>query len=332
MTSSSVKATVVIPNWNGLRWLEGCLESLRDQDYRDFEVILVDDASTDRSVEYVQEHYPEVHVIRRTEQGGFARTVNEGIRAASGEYVVLLNTDTLPDPSWLGELVRTMDRMPPGVGSLASSMRQMDAPELFDSAGDILTWYGQALKRGNDKQVSGSDCSGEILAACAGAALYRRDFLRATGGFDEEFTSYLEDIDLGLRGRLLGYSSRFAQAAVVLHKGHGSALPNRTYVRLVTRNRLMLLGKNIPLSLLVRHLPQLVLGQLVLFIQYRRPIASIHGYLSLVLEIPHVLRARRRILAARVLSDHEIDSLLVSSPEGIALPRWLIRGAGRNVP
>jgi GT2 family glycosyltransferase len=327
MTFFMVKATVVIPNWNGRHWLKGCFEALKDQDFDDFEVLMVDDASTDGSVGYVQDHYPEVNVIRRTEQGGFAKTVNEGIRAASGEYIALLNNDTLPSPSWLGELVRTMDRMPPGVGSLASSMRQMDDPERFDSAGDILTWYGQALKRGNNRPVSECDCSGEILAACAGAALYRREFLDATGGFDEEFGSYLEDVDLGLRGRLSGYGCRFAPTAVVLHKGHGSALPNRAYIRFVTRNRLMLFGKNIPLRLLVRHLPRLLVGQLVLFIQYRRPIASIRGYLSLIPELPHVIQERRRILAARQLSDREIDTLLVLSPEGIAVPHWLVRGA-----
>ena len=286
MTSFLVKATVVIPNWNGQHWLKGCFEALKDQDYHDFEVILVDDASTDGSVKVRAGPLPEVKVIRRSKQGGFAKTVNEGIRAASGEYVVLLNTDTLPSPSWLGELVRTMDRMPPGVGSLASSMRQMDDPGRFDSAGDILTWYGQALKRGNNRPVSECDCSGEILAACAGAALYRREFLDATGGFDEEFVSYLEDVDLGLRGRLSGYGCTFVPTAVILHKGHGSALPNRAYIRLVTRNRLMLFGKNIPLRLLVCYLPQLLIGQLVLFIQYRRPISSITGYLSLIRELP----------------------------------------------
>jgi GT2 family glycosyltransferase len=332
MTFFMVKATVVIPNWNGQHWLKGCFEALKDQDFHDFEVLMIDDASTDGSVAYVQDCYPEVKVIRRMKQGGFAKTVNEGIRAASGKYVVLLNTDTIPSPSWLGELVRTMDRMPPGVGSLASSMRQMDDPERFDSAGDILTWYGQALKRGNNRPVWECDCSGEILAACAGAALYRREFLDATGGFDEEFGSYLEDVDLGLRGRVLGYVCRFAPAAVVLHKGHGSALPNRSYVSLVTRNRLMLFGKNIPLRLLVRHVPQLLIGQMVLFIQYRRPFTSIAGYLSLIPELPHVMRERRRILAARNLSDREIDSLLDLSPEGIAVPHWLVRSAGGSSP
>jgi GT2 family glycosyltransferase len=313
---------VVIPSWNGRQWLKGCLDALRAQDFRDFEVLLVDDASTDGSAGYVKAHFPEVNIVQKTRREGFAKTANAGVKASSGEYVVLLNTDTRPTRSWLGELVRTMDGSPPEVGSLASCMVQMDNPHLIDSAGDILTWYGQALKRGNRKPVSGCDCTGGILSACAGAALYRREFLQETGGFDGEFGSYLEDIDLGLRGRLSGYTCTYVPSATVLHKGHGSGIPHRDYIRLVTRNRLMLFWKNIPLRLLVRHLHHLLAGQLALFVQYRSPFDSIAGYLSVVPRIPHIVRERRRILAARTLSDSEIDALLEMSREGISLPGW----------
>ncbi len=326
MNSSGVKASVVIPNWNGRHWLKGCLDALRAQEYRSFEVLLVDDASSDGSVEYVQAQYPEVTIIKRAVQGGFAKTANTGINASSGEYVVLLNNDTLPSPSWLGELIRSMDRSPPTVGSLASCMLRMDDPQLIDTTGDLLTWYGQALKRGHDQPVPGCDCSSEILSACAGAALYRRAFLETAGVFDEEFGSYLEDLDLGLRGRLSGYTCSYASSATVLHQGHGAGTPHGKYVRLVTRNRLLLFGKNIPLALIIRHLNHLFIGQLALFIQYRHPVDSIIGYLSLVPQVPRMIRERHRILAIRKLSDREIDKLLLLSPEGISLPKWFTRG------
>jgi len=198
----------------------------------------------------------------------------------------------------------------------------MDDPELIDSAGDVLTWYGQVLKRGNKRPVDELDCAGEILSACAGAALYRHDLLQDVGGFDEEFSSYIEDIDLGLRGRLSGYTCVYVPNAEVLHKGHGSNIPPRKYVRLVTRNRLMLLGKNIPLRLLVRHLHHIFIGQLVLSIQYGRPVDSIIGYLSLIPRIPYVIRERRRILTGKMLTEKDIDGLLLLSPEGISLPGW----------
>jgi len=332
MPSSSVKVSVIIPNWNGDIWLDGCLDALESQDYRDFEVIVVDDASTDGSVDHLKERSPPVRLLQLAEHLGFARAVNAGIEASSGEYVVLLNNDTLPSTSFIRDLVAAMDSMPSDVGSLASRMLSMDNAMLIDDAGDIFTWYGHALKRGHGRPAVEFEENDEILSSCAGAALYRREFLDASGGFDERFVSYLEDIDLGLRGRLLGYRCVFVANATVMHKGHGSNLPTGDYVRFMTRNRLMVLGKNIPFTLLVRHFHHLLIGQLALVIQYRRPFDSIIGYLSFLRQISHVLRERRRILALSRLSVQEIDQLLDRSPDGVSLPGWILcRLGGKDI-
>jgi GT2 family glycosyltransferase len=323
MTFSNSDVTVIIPNWNGLYWLKNCLDSLKSQDYSNFEIILVDDASTDGSPEYAEKHYPDVTILRRTRRGGFARTVNDGIAIASGDYVILLNNDTVASRSLIGNLVNTIEAMPSDIGSLACSMRIMDDPALMDDAGDILTWYGQALKRGHGKPAVDYPSREDIFSACAGAALYRRTYLNSTGGFDERLVSYLEDLDLGLRGRLLGYRCIFVPDAVILHKGHGSSLPSREYVRLMTRNRLLVLAKNIPVPLLVRHLPALLIGQLAFFIQYRHPWNSMMGYVSLLPEIPHIMRERQRILTKRALTNEEIDRMIINSPVGISVPKWL---------
>lgn len=330
MPSSSVKVSVIIPNWNGGKWLVGCLNALKSQDYRDFEVLVVDDASTDGSCDHLEERFPGVRVLRLAEHHGFARAVNAGIMATSGDYVVLLNNDTLPSTLFIRNLVLAMDTLPPDVGCLASCMRSMDNPMLLDDAGDIFTWYGHAQKRGHSKPVAEFKETGEILSVCAGAALYRRVFLNDVGGFDEKFVSYLEDLDLGLRGRLLGYRYKFVADADVLHKGHGSNLPTGYYIRFMTRNRLMLICKNIPFSLLVRHFHHILIGQLDLFIQYRHPIDSGIGYLSFLRQIPHVLHERRRILAASVLSDQEIERLLDPSQEGLCLPGWMLKWMRRG--
>ncbi|MCJ7446022.1 MAG: glycosyltransferase family 2 protein [Methanotrichaceae archaeon] len=330
MPSLSVKVTVIIPNWNGGNWLDDCLNALKSQDFSGFEVLVVDDASTDGSSDHLEERFPGVRVLRLTEHHGFAKTVNAGVMVTSGDYVVLLNNDTVPSISFIRNLVHAMDTMPPEVGSLASCMRSMDNPMLLDDTGDIFTWYGHALKRGHGRTVIEFKRENEILSACAGAALYRRVFLNEVGGFDEKFVSYLEDLDLGLRGRLLGYKCMFVASADVLHKGHGSNLALRDYIRFVTRNRLMLIGKNIPRSLLVRHFHHLLIGQLALFIQYRHPFDSVMGYLSFLRQIPHVLHERHRILAAKILSDQEIDRLLDPSPEGVYLPRWILERMRRG--
>lgn len=323
MTGSTSKVSIIVPNWNGLQWLDKCLSSLKTQDYGDSEIILVDDASTDGSTDYVEKNFPEVTIIKRRKRGGFVKAVNDGIAVASGEYIVLLNNDTAASSSFVRTLAGAMDTSPPDVGCLAGSMRKMSAPLLVDDAGDMLTWYGQALKTGHGNPTGDYTKQRDILSACAGAALYRRSFLDITGGFDERFVSYLEDVDLGLRGRLFGYRCIFVPDAEVLHKGHGSALPSGDYVRLITRNRLILFGKNIPFSLLMRHLDHLLVGQLTVFFQYRHPLASLIGYTSFLPEIPHVIRERHRILGRKTLKDEEIDKLLINSLEGICLPKWL---------
>lgn len=324
MPGLSVKISVIIPNWNGGDWLDGCLNALKSQDFKDFEILVVDDASADGSMDNLEERFPGVRVLRLTEHHGFAKAVNAGIIATSGNYVVLLNNDTLPSISFIRSLAQAMDMMPSDVGCLASCMRSMDKPTLLDDTGDIFTWYGHALKRGHGVPVVEFKGDNEILSACAGAALYRREFLNNAGAFDEKFVSYLEDLDLGLRGQLLGYKCMFVSSADVLHKGHGSNLPSGDYIRFMTRNRLMLIGKNIPFSLLVRHFHHLLIGQLALFIQYHHPLDSVIGYLSFLHQIPHVLRERRRILGATMLSDQEIDRLLDPSPDGVCLPKWIL--------
>jgi GT2 family glycosyltransferase len=323
MTSSTYKVTVVIPNWNGRHWLEGCLEALKVQDFHDFGIVIVDDASTDDSVEYVEKEFPGVKVIRQHQRRGFAKSANAGITAASGDYVLLLNNDTIPAVSFIRNLVNSMDSMPPEVGSLASCMLCMDNPTLIDDTGDILTWYGQALKRGHGKPATDFTENCEVFSACAGAALYRRSFLNETGGFDEKFVNYLEDVDLGFRGRISGYRCWFVAGAEVMHKGHGSNISKNNYVRYITRNRLLLIGKNIPLSLVFRHLHHLMLGQIALFIQYKRPIDSIIGYITFFPLIPHMLRKKHRITSKRTIENKEIEQLLLLSHEGISLPEWL---------
>ncbi len=271
MNYSSVKVTVVIPNWNGRKWLGECLSALKLQSYPNFETIVVDDASTDGSTDFIGKLDLRIKVIRLYAHKGFAGAVNAGIKASSGEYILLLNNDTLPSVSFIQNLVHAMDNIPPDVGSLASCMQTMDNPMLIDDAGDLLTWFGQALKRGHGRPVSEYRQRGEVLSPCAGAALYRKTYLQNTGGFDEEFVSYLEDLDLGLRGRLMGYRCFFIPNAIVLHKSHGSDLPKKTYIRLVTRNSLMLIGKIFPFPLLIGDIQHIAIGQVALFIQHRSP-------------------------------------------------------------
>jgi GT2 family glycosyltransferase len=303
---------VVIPNWNTQRWLAGCLDGLRAQHYQDFQIILVDNGSTDNSVAFVRQHYPEVHILSFAKNRGFAAAVNAGIQQAHSEYVALLNVDTVPRPNWLASLVETIGQSPPEVGCLASKMLTLDNPGLIDDAGNTFSWYGSARKRGSGQPAEAYGQVEEIFSACAGAAFYRRAFLEEVGGFDEHFGSYLEDIDLGLRGRLLGYRYVYVPGAVVLHKIHGAGLARSRYVYLVTRNRLAMLAKNIPLGLLFKHGRTLLYGQLYFFLVYKRPLHSLAGIISFLSTLPRLVRQRRTIQKRKKISNQALEAMLAN--------------------
>jgi GT2 family glycosyltransferase len=304
------KVAIIIPNWNTRRWLPGCLDGLRAQHFRDFQMILVDNGSTDDSVTYVQQHYPEVVIICFAENRGFAAAVNAGIKRADSEYIVLLNPDTLPQPDWLAHLVKQIEESPVEVAGLSSKMLSLSEPGLMDDAGDTFSWYGSARKRGAGQPAENYTEVVEVFSPCAGAALYRRSFLEEVGEFDEGFGSYLEDVDLGLRGRLLGYRYLYAAEAQILHKSHGAGIGRSRYVFLMTRNRLCLLVKNIPLALLVKHGLQLIYGQFYFFLVYKRPFHSLAGIFSFFIHLPRVLQQRQAIQERKRISNKALEAML----------------------
>src|SRR5262249_4768052 len=154
-------------------------------------------------VPFIRENFPQVQIISLPAHSGFAKAANAGIEKCVTPYVALLNVDTQVYPDWLSSLVAKLDEAPPDVAAINSQMLRMDYPERIDDAGDELSWYGAATKRGHGQLARQYDAEQEIFSPCAGATLYRRDFLIRVGGFDTDFFAYLEDVDLGLRGRLL---------------------------------------------------------------------------------------------------------------------------------
>jgi len=306
----SKRVTIVIPNRNTRRWLPGCLDGLKSQTFQDFRVVLVDNGSTDDSVAFVTATYPEVEIFHATQRRGFAPTVNQGIREAHSEYIVLLNVDTVPYPEWLAELVSAMDQSAPDIGCVASQMLRLQDPSRIDNAGDIFSWYGSNHKRGAGELAAHYKEPQEVFSVCAGAALYRRSFLEEAGELDERFESYLEDIDLGLRGRLLGYRYLYVPTARILHQSHGSGLARSRYVTLMTRNRLAVLVKNIPTTLLIRHGWTLLYGQLYYLLVYKHPWQSLKGWASFLVQLSYWLRQRKQLMERRKISEAALDSML----------------------
>jgi GT2 family glycosyltransferase len=243
---------VVIVNWNGRDLLHDCLESLRLQRFRDFQTVVVDNGSTDGSVVFIRERYPEVMLVPLSSNTGFAAGSNAGIRVSAGTYIALLNNDTKADPGWLAELV-TVAEKDPSVGMWASKILSFDRPTIIDNTGLLLYRDGIGRGRGRLEEDRGQfDRVEEVLFPSGCAALYHRSVLENVGAFDEAYFAYVDDVDLGLRARWAGWKCLYVPAAVVYHKYSASSSaysPFKAY--LVERNRLWTLLKYFPVELVL---------------------------------------------------------------------------------
>ncbi len=259
-----IKTTIINPNYNGLSFMEPCFESLKEQTVRDFKVLVVDNGSTDGSVEWLKEH--RVPSIFLKENTGFSGAVNTGIRAADTPYVLLLNNDTRVEPGFVAAMERAMDQSPK-IFSVSSRMIQMYHPELLDDAGDMYSILGWAYQRGVGRSVNLYQKSCRVFSACAGAAIYRRAVFDEIGLFDELHFAYLEDIDVGWRAKLYGYDNVYCPDAAVYHVGSGTSGSryNSFKVRLAARNCIYLNYKNMPGWQILLNAPFLLAG---IFVKY----------------------------------------------------------------
>ena len=259
-----IKTTIIITNYNGLSFMEPCFESLKEQTVRDFKVLVVDNGSTDGSVEWLKEH--RVPSIFLKENTGFSGAVNTGIRAADTPYVLLLNNDTRVEPGFVAAMERAMDQSPK-IFSVSSRMIQMYHPELLDDAGDMYSILGWAYQRGVGRSVNLYQKSCRVFSACAGAAIYRRAVFDEIGLFDELHFAYLEDIDVGWRAKLYGYDNVYCPDAAVYHVGSGTSGSryNSFKVRLAARNCIYLNYKNMPGWQILLNAPFLLAG---IFVKY----------------------------------------------------------------
>lgn len=259
-----MKVTIVIPNYNGKHFMEPCLASLKEQTCQDYKVLVVDNASTDGSLEYMKEHYPEIEVIALDKNYGFSKAVNVGIQHSTTPYVILLNNDTTVDPHYVEEMIKAIERSP-RIFSVSSKMIQMYHPELIDSAGDLYTLLGWGVCRGTGRPVSNYTEADEIFTACAGAAIYRRSAFSKIGYFDENHFAYLEDIDVGYRAKIYGYKNTYCPTALVYHVGSGTSGSkyNSFKVKLSARNNIYLNYKNMPILQLILNFFPLLTGYVV---------------------------------------------------------------------
>jgi GT2 family glycosyltransferase len=295
------RASVIIPTWNGYDLLRDALDSLRRQTFTDAEIIVVDNGSSDGTSELIAVEYPEVRVIQLAENRGFAVAVNEGIRASSGEVVVLMNNDTIAEPGWLKALVETMS-LAPDIAACASRMLIASAPDRIDSAGDRMGLFASAVGHG-EPDGPRFTVAREVLTASAGAAAYRRSALDEVGLFDERFFAYFEDVDLGLRLRLAGYRCMYAPEARILHVGSATAsrIPEIKFF-LLMRNSLFIFFQYMPPERLI-WAPAVLAWPMVRAVLDRQPQrVAIRCIAAFLADLPTVLRRRRQAVGGRRVS------------------------------
>lgn len=258
--------TVIIPNFNGKKYLIKCLNSLKIQNCS-FNVIIIDNASTDGSVEYIVNNYPEYTVIKNEKNFGFAVAVNQGIKASNTDYIFLLNNDVVLEINCISNLLECIKK-DLNFFAVASKMIQYQDRDKIDDAGDEYSILGWTKKVGEGKFPDLYNKKREIFSACAGASLYRKSVFNEIGYFDENFFAYMEDIDISYRAKIYGYKCIYCPKAVVYHIGSATSGSryNAFKIRSAARNNVYIPYKNMPWPQLAVNFIFLIFGFLIKYL------------------------------------------------------------------
>lgn len=306
--------SVIVLNHNGEQILPRCLEALAAQTFDNFELIVLDNASSDRSAEVVQTSWPSARFIGFETNLGFSIANNRGAALARGEWLAMLNNDAFPEPGWLEALACAI-REYPEYTFFSSLLVQANHPDRVQSSGDILNISGHAWSRDNHTPLNQAcRTPGEVFSPCAAAAVYHREKFLAAGGFDEVFLSHHEDVDLGFRLRLLGGRCLYVPSAVVAHIGSATYGAESDFtVYQVQRNVVWSFFADMPGSLFWKYLPAHLLANLffLAFYSLRRQAGPVwKAKRDACLALPRVLSRRRSIQANRRVAPAQIDRLL----------------------
>ena len=290
--------SIVIVTWNSRKYVLECLDHLLSQTFERFEIILVDNGSKDDTLDGLHEKFPrlDLQIHELSSNLGFAAANNVGARLACGEWLALLNTDAFPEPDWLEKLLLASKKHPK-FSFFSSRQIQADKPEFLDGTGDIYHISGLAWRRHYNLPTGNfGHQTAEVFSACGAAAFYRReDFLQA-GGFDEDYFSYFEDVDLGFRLRLCGKKCLYTPEAVVHHVGSASTKKRSDFsVYYGYRNLIWTFFKDMPFPLLLILMP-LHMGTMLFFVIY----LSLRGQAKAIVQaMVDALRGLPDIIAKR---------------------------------
>lgn len=316
------QVAIVITNWNERHYVEACLRSLYAQNFQDFEIFVVDNASSDDSVAVIQRDFPEVNLIQNEANLGLCAANNRGILATDAEFVAILNNDTELEPDWLGQLVEAM-QSDSQIGMCACKMLLTDRRDMIESAGVVVDKAGIAWGLETGQPDRGGKNWTPVFGACGGAALYRRSMLVEIGLYDEDLFVYFEDADIAWRGRWAGWKCLYVPGARAYH-AHSATIkegsPFKT--RLLGRNKVWLILKNYPWPYLLWYAPLILLYELLSlgfnFVN-GRGLNALKGRWQAFRQISHVLAKRRQVV--RRVSSKTMMSMMQPVENPIALLR-----------
>jgi GT2 family glycosyltransferase len=316
------QAAVIVVNWNSGQDLEKCLTALTNQTRLPKQIIVVDNASSDDSLVGIEEKFPHVELIRLDANTGFAHANNLGVsKVQDCDWIAFLNPDAFAAPDWLKNLVQSAEQNP-GYAFFGSHMHKHGVADELDGTGDVYHVSGLAWRRDHGLSASANErVSGEVFSACAAAAMMRKDVFLEAGGFDENFNSYFEDVDLGFRIRLYGHKCFYVANAEVQHVGSGSTHRLSDYaVYHGNRNMMWAYVKNMPGILFWVYLPQHLLvnvAALIWFTIKGKGKEVFRAKWDAFIDLPRVFAQRQAIQETRKVSTGEIKRVLT---EGWFLP------------
>lgn len=309
-----MKVSVIIPNWNGQNLLKDCLNSLTGQSFKDFEIIVVDNNSSDQSVSYITNNFPQVKIIKLKKNYGFARAINEGVRASINRYVVFLNNDTKVDKEYLKSLIKCANSHPEVV-SVNPKILNFYTPKLIDGVGILINEAGQAKSIGWQEEDKGQyDKEQYIFGATGTASLFQRlDFIKI-GGFDENYFMYSEEVDFAFRAEFLGYRSIYCPTAVVFHKHKATAKKMPQHIEYWQfRNMMQTIIKDFPIPILIkkwRWVKIILIFFNTIFYQLKNGFfwPPLMVCLYLLFNLPRLLSERGKIQSKKIVSNEYIEN------------------------
>ena len=310
--------SIIVLNWNGKHLLADCLDSVKKQSYPQIETIVVDNGSNDGSVVFVKKKYPDVKLIINDQNEGFSKAMNQGMKATKGRYKIPLNNDVTLSKDFVKEMVRAAEHSDVGIVSGKLLRVSKDKKEVIDSAGHVLHRNRMPTNRGDGVDTRQFNKEEYIFGACGAAPLYKQEMLDdvAVNGeyYDEDFFSFLEDVDLDWRAQLRGWKCRYNPNAVAYHWRGGTAVRRSTIVEKHNyKNRYLLMLKNDSMGFFILNLPQIMFTDFIKSsaLLFRAP-SALTGWFSVLRLLPKMVAKRRYIQKNRKVKSSEIEKMFQS--------------------